>query len=67
LEYTKARAVLAVTLSIVTQGSPMQWSADVMERAHNNIVKEPARSGNNQKFDAQICRYLDHKEKCQLF
>ena len=44
----------------------MQWSADFTQHAHIDIVKEPARSGNNQKFDTQICCYLDHKEKCQL-
>ncbi|KIM62292.1 hypothetical protein SCLCIDRAFT_119692, partial [Scleroderma citrinum Foug A] len=58
--------LLIVAPSIVTQGSLMQWSADFTQHAHIDIVKEPARSGNNQKFDTQICCYLDHKEKCQL-
>ena len=48
-------------------GAVGQWSADVTEHAHIDVVKDPARSSNNQNFDSQICRYLDHQEKCRLF
>ncbi|KIK18406.1 hypothetical protein PISMIDRAFT_109496, partial [Pisolithus microcarpus 441] len=48
-------------------GTLGQWSADVTEHAHIDLIKDPARSGNNQNFDTQICRYLDRQEKCQVF
>ncbi|KAI5982845.1 hypothetical protein EDD15DRAFT_2377170 [Pisolithus albus] len=48
-------------------GALVQWSADVTEHAHIDVIKNPARSGKTQNFDAQICRYLDRQEKCRLF
>ncbi|KAI6023277.1 hypothetical protein EDC04DRAFT_2606778 [Pisolithus marmoratus] len=52
---------------IRSMGTLGQWSADITEHAHITIIKDPAQSGNNQNFDTQICWYLDHQEKCQLF
>lgn len=57
----------SVTTSIRLQGSPMQWTAEVTERAHIHLVKKPARSGNNHDSHSQMCRYLDRVEKCFLF
>ncbi|KAI6018857.1 hypothetical protein EDC04DRAFT_2902053 [Pisolithus marmoratus] len=59
--------MLSIVPSIRSMGTLGQWSADITEHAHINIIKDPAQSGNNQNFDAQICWYLDHQEKCQLF
>ncbi|KAG1887913.1 uncharacterized protein F5891DRAFT_1132056 [Suillus fuscotomentosus] len=39
-----------------------QWSADVTEHAHITVVKDPARSSNNNNYDPQICRHLDQDE-----
>ena len=59
--------MLSVAPGIPAMGTMGQWSADVTEHAHIDIVKDPARSSNNQNFDSQICRYLDRQEKCRLF
>ena len=45
----------------------MQWSADTTERAHITEVKVPSRSGNNQSYNPQICRWLDRSEKHRNF
>ena len=63
----KLEMMLCVAPSIPAMGTLGQWSADVTEHAHIDVVKDPARSSNNQNFDAQICRYLDRQEKCRLF
>ncbi|KAF8336052.1 hypothetical protein F5887DRAFT_1063304 [Amanita rubescens] len=42
---------------------PIQWSADVTERAHISEIKHPSHSTNNQKYEAQIVRHLDREEK----
>ncbi|KAI5986497.1 hypothetical protein EDD15DRAFT_2200093 [Pisolithus albus] len=59
--------MFAIAPSISSMGALVQWSADVTEHAHTDVIKNPARSGNNQNFDAQICHYLDRQEKCRLF
>ena len=59
--------MLSVVPGIPAMGTIGQWSADITEHAHIDIVKNPAQSSNNQNFDSQICCYLDHQEKCQLF
>jgi hypothetical protein len=30
-------------------------------------IKEPSCSSNNQEYESQICRSLDHADKCQRF
>ena len=60
----KLEMMLSVAPTISNMGTLGQWSADVTEHAHIDVIKDPARSGNNQNFDAQICRYLNHQEKC---
>ncbi|KAF8869226.1 hypothetical protein BD779DRAFT_1480172 [Infundibulicybe gibba] len=56
-----------VVPSIRSNGSPIQWSADVTERTHISEIKDPARASNNQRYEEQICRYLDCAEKCRQF
>ncbi|KAF7343798.1 hypothetical protein MSAN_01960800 [Mycena sanguinolenta] len=53
--------------AIRNNGVPLQWSADVTERAHIDLVKDPATNTNNQKHEPQICRYLDRQDKCRNF
>ncbi|KAF8546496.1 hypothetical protein OG21DRAFT_1479667 [Imleria badia] len=52
-----------VVPSIMQIGSLLQWSADTMEHAHIEVVKDPASMTNNQDYDAQIYRTLDCDEK----
>ncbi|KAI6013169.1 hypothetical protein BKA83DRAFT_4500450 [Pisolithus microcarpus] len=56
-----------VTLSISGIGVPMQWSADMMEHAHIEVIKEPASMMNHHNYNARICHYLDHVKRCPLF
>ncbi|KIK27357.1 hypothetical protein PISMIDRAFT_8193 [Pisolithus microcarpus 441] len=63
----KLEMMLSIVPSIRGMGTLGQWLADVTEHAHIDLIKDPARSGNNQNFDTQICRYLDRQEKCQVF
>ena len=53
--------------SIEQVGSLLQWSADTMEHAHIEVIKDPASTTNNHNYEAQICRCLDHDEKCRIF
>jgi len=48
-------------------GAACQWSADTTEHAHIEVVKDPVDSGNNQGYEAQICRYLDRLDKVANF
>ncbi|KAI6010202.1 hypothetical protein PISMIDRAFT_97436, partial [Pisolithus microcarpus 441] len=57
----------SIALSISEIGMPVQWSADVTEHAHIEVIKEPASTMNHHNYDAQICCYLDHVERCWLF
>ncbi|KAG1820112.1 hypothetical protein EV424DRAFT_1347202 [Suillus variegatus] len=63
----KLKMMQSVMPSIYQVGSLIQWSADTTERAHITLIKDPAESTNNQDYDPQICRYLDHVEKCRYF
>ncbi|KAG2096725.1 uncharacterized protein F5147DRAFT_778234 [Suillus discolor] len=53
--------------SIRNSGVIAQWSVDVTEHVHITVVKDPARSTNNNNYDPQICRYLDRADKCNRF
>jgi hypothetical protein len=63
----KLELLQSVTSSIRNNGVAMQWSADTTERCHITEIKDPARSSNNQEYEAQICRHLDRAEKCRQF
>ncbi|KAJ7722412.1 hypothetical protein B0H16DRAFT_1737789 [Mycena metata] len=63
----KLEFLQSVVPAICPNGVPLQWSADVTEHAHITLVKEPASHSNNQKYEAQICRYLDRRDKCRQF
>ncbi|KAI6012907.1 hypothetical protein BKA83DRAFT_4130711 [Pisolithus microcarpus] len=63
----KLELMQSVTLSISKLGVPVQWSADTMEHAHIEVIKEPASTMNHQNYNTQICHYLDHVKRCQLF
>ena len=63
----KLELMHSVVPSIIASGAVMQWSADTTERAHITEVKIPGRSGNNQSYSPQICRWLDRAEKHRNF
>ena len=63
----KLEFMQSVVPNIHLNGVTMQWSADVTERAHIHEIKISACLTNNQNYEAQICRYLDRREKCRNF
>ena len=63
----KLELMHGVVPSITSSGAVIQWSADTTERAHITEVKVPGRSGNNQSYNPQICRWLDRSEKHRNF
>lgn len=63
----KLEFMQSVVTSIRNSGSPIQWSADITEHLHVSELKDPARSGNNQEYDEQICRSLDRIDKYRRF
>ncbi|KAJ7911544.1 hypothetical protein B0H13DRAFT_2328201 [Mycena leptocephala] len=63
----KLEFLQSVIPAIRANGVPLQWTADVTEHAHITEVKEPASNSNNQGYEAQICRNLDHRDKCHYF
>ncbi|CAA7259005.1 unnamed protein product [Cyclocybe aegerita] len=63
----KLEFMQSVVSNIKYNGAAIQWSADVTENAHIWVVKDPANSGNNQKYEPQICWYLDRVDKLDIF
>ena len=63
----KLELMHSVVPSITSSGAVIQWSADTTEQAHITEVKVPGRSGNNQSYNPQICRWLDRSEKRRNF
>ncbi|KAJ7205310.1 hypothetical protein GGX14DRAFT_569060 [Mycena pura] len=54
--------------SIRWAGAPMQYTADMTEKAHSTQIKIPARNETNHRdYDPQIVRHLDRVEKLRLF
>ena len=66
-EIPKLELLQSVVPTIQLNGPPCQWSADFTEHAHIEVVKDPARSGNNHTHEPQICRFLDRLEKIRNF
>lgn len=63
----KLEFMQSVVSNIRANGSPLKFSADRTENAHITEIKDPARAGNNQNYEDQICRFLDRREKCRGF
>ena len=57
----------SVVPNIRANGVAFQYSADATEHAHITEIKNPARSGNNQNYETQICRDLDRTDKLRWF
>lgn len=64
----KLEFMQSVVPSIRWAGAPIQYTADVTEKAHSTEIKVPARTETNHRnYDPQIARYLDRAEKMRLF
>lgn len=63
----KLEMMQSVVPNIRANGAVIQFSADVTEHAHITEIKNPARAGNNQRYEAQICRDLDRTDKLRRF
>ena len=63
----KLELMQSVVTNIKANGAAINWTADHTEHAHIEVVKDPTRAGNNQKYEEQICRNLDRSEKCRRF
>ena len=63
----KLEFMQSVVPNIQLNGVAIQWSADITERAHITVIKDPADSDNNQNYEPQICRFLDRDDKLRQF
>ena len=63
----KLELMHGVVPSVMASGVTMQWAADTTEHVHITEIKVPGRSGNNQSYSPQICRWLDRSEKHRNF
>jgi len=63
----KLELMQSVVTNIKANGAAINFTADHTEHAHIEVVKDPAKSGNNQKYEEQICRHLDRSDKCRQF
>ena len=63
----KLELMQSVVTNIKANGAAINFTADHTEHAHIEVVKVPAKSGNNQKYEEQICRHLDRSDKCRQF
>jgi hypothetical protein len=63
----KLELMQSVVTNIKANGAAINWTADHTEHAHIEVVKDPGKSGNNQKYEEQICRNLDRSDKCRRF
>jgi len=63
----KLELMQSVVPNIKANGAAIHWTADHTEHAHIEVVKDPGKSGNNQKYEEQICRDLDRSDKCRCF
>src|SRR3984885_11594495 len=66
-EIPKLEFLQSIVSNICSNGVAIQWSADITERANITEIKNPSASSNNHNYEFQICRYLDHADKCWQF
>ena len=66
-EIPKLELLQSIVSSIMWSGALPQWSADVTEHLHIDIIKVPRDNTNNLNYYSQICCHLDHDEKHQLW
>ena len=66
-EIPKLELLQSIVPSIMWSGALPQWSADVTERLHIDLIKKPRDNTNNIDYYSQICRHLDRDEKRRHF
>ena len=63
----KIELMQSMAPSISRVGVAIQWSADITKHTHIDQIKDPACASNNNNYNLQICRQLNHLEKCRNF
>lgn len=63
----KLEMLQTVTRTARLLGAPYQWTSDTTERCHITHVKTPYRMSNKRNFHEQCVRYMDRKEKMEVF
>ena len=66
-EIPKLELLQSIVSSIMWSGALPQWSADITECLHIDLIKIPQDNTNNLNYYSQICCHLDHDEKHQHF
>ena len=66
-EIPKLELLQSIVPCIMWSGTLPQWSADVTERLHIDLIKAPRENTNNHDYYSQICRHLDRDEKRWYF
>lgn len=66
-EIPKLELLQGVVPGIQQSGVVIQWSTDITEHTHINMIKEPAWARNNQNYYNQIACHLDQLERCHWF
>ncbi|KAI6032177.1 hypothetical protein BKA83DRAFT_4122566 [Pisolithus microcarpus] len=66
-EIPKLELLQSIVPSISQVSSVLQWSVDMTEHTHIEVVKDPVSRMNNKDYSSQICCHLDRIEKCQMF
>ncbi|KAI6018609.1 hypothetical protein PISMIDRAFT_83112, partial [Pisolithus microcarpus 441] len=51
----KLELMQSVTPSVERVSSILQWSADMTEHAHIEVIKDPTSTTNNHNYNSQIC------------
>jgi hypothetical protein len=57
----------SIVTNIKANGAAINFTADHTKHAHIKVIKGPAKSNNNKKYEEQICCHLDQLDKCQQF
>ena len=66
-EIPKLELLQSIVSCIRWLGGLPQWSADITEHLHIVYIKNPRKNTNGCDYPPQICRNLDHQEKCRYF
>ncbi|KAF9643411.1 hypothetical protein BDM02DRAFT_3132451 [Thelephora ganbajun] len=66
-EIPKLELLQSIVSCIQWSGALPQWSADITEHLHIVYIKMPHENTNGHDYPPQICRNLNHQEKCRHF
>jgi len=66
-EIPKLELLQSIVPSIMWSGALPQWSTDITEHLHIDLIKKPRDNTNNLDYYSQICCHLDRDEKHRHF